>query len=59
MFITSFAFCFLSTLEITMAYLVQNGRKGFRIAQMHSAGRWAYPLAYFVVVLCLAISFLT
>lgn len=58
MFIASFAFCFLAILDITLVYLLQkDGRRALAV-KVHSAGRWAYPLAYFGLLLFLAIGFL-
>jgi hypothetical protein len=57
-FLASFAFCFLSVFEITTVYLLQkHGRRPLAV-KLHSAGKWAYPLAYFGVVFILAIGFL-
>lgn len=57
-FLTSFVFCFLCICEITTVYLLQrNGMRPLAV-RLHSAGRWAYLLAYFVIVLVLAVSFL-
>ena len=57
-FIASFVFCFLGTFEITLVYLLQKNNRRPLAARLHSAGRWVYPLAYFGVVLILAIGFL-
>jgi hypothetical protein len=45
-------------MEITTVYVLQ--KYGMRPAAVaiHSAGRWAYPLAYFGVISMLAIGFL-
>jgi hypothetical protein len=54
----SFTFCFFCTFEILLVYLLQNhGRRPLAV-RLHTAGRWAYPMAYFTVVLILAIGFL-
>jgi Neurotransmitter-gated ion-channel ligand binding domain len=57
-FLASFAFCFLGVFEITIVYLLQkHGRRPLAV-RLHSAGRWAYPSAYFGLVFMLAIGFL-
>jgi hypothetical protein len=57
-FLASFAFCFLGVFEITLVYLLQKtGRRPLAV-RLHSAGRWAYPVAYFSVLLVLAFAFL-
>lgn len=56
--VTSFAFFFLIMIEIPTAYLSQRGIHRPRVVKIHAAGRWAYPLAYFTIMLILAISFL-
>jgi hypothetical protein len=57
-FLASFFFCFLGIFEITFVYLLQkHGRRPLAI-RLHSAGKWAYPLAYFGVLSVLAIHFL-
>jgi Neurotransmitter-gated ion-channel ligand binding domain len=56
--LTSFAFCFICILEIATVFLMhQRGRRATAL-KFHSAGRWAYPLAYCGVLLVLAVSFL-
>jgi Neurotransmitter-gated ion-channel ligand binding domain len=57
-FLASFAFCFLCTFEITTVYLLQKHNRRPLAAKLHSAGKWAYPAAYFGVVSILAIGFL-
>lgn len=56
--ITSFTLFFLIMIEIPTAYLCQRGIHRPRVVKIHAAGRWAYPLAYFIIVLILAILFL-
>jgi hypothetical protein len=57
-FLASFVFCFLGIFEITLVYLLQkHGRRPLAV-RLHSAGKWAYPLAYFGVLSVLAIGFL-
>jgi len=57
-FLASFIFCFLGIFEITFVFLLQkHGRRPLAIS-LHSAGKWAYPLAYFGVLSVLAIHFL-
>jgi len=57
-FIASFGFFFFAILEITAVYLLQK-RGGRPLAvKIHAAGRWAYPLAYFLLLLLLAFFFL-
>lgn len=58
MFLASFAFCFLAILDITLVYLLQKGGRRALAVKIHCAGRWAYPLAYFGLLLFLAIGFL-
>jgi Neurotransmitter-gated ion-channel ligand binding domain len=57
-FLASFAFCFLCTFEITAVYLLQKYGRRTLAVKLHTAGRWAYPAAYFGVLLILAIGFL-
>jgi hypothetical protein len=57
-FLVSFAFCFLCIFEILTVYLMQKAGLRSPAVTLHSAGRWAYPLAYFVVLLLLALCFL-
>jgi hypothetical protein len=58
-FITSFVFCFLGIFEITMVYVLQKYDRRPLAVRLHTLGRWAYPLAYFIVVSVLALGFLT
>jgi Neurotransmitter-gated ion-channel ligand binding domain len=58
-FLASFIFCFLGVFEITVVYLLQKHGRRMLAARLHSAGRWAYPVAYFSVLFVLAIGFLT
>jgi hypothetical protein len=57
-FLASFAFCFLCMFEITTVFLMQKAGLRAPAVTLHSAGRWAYPLAYFLVLLFLAVCFL-
>jgi len=57
-FIASFGFFFFAILEITAVYLLQQGSRRPLAVKIHAAGRWAYPLAYFLLLLFLAIFFL-
>lgn len=57
-FVASFAFCFFCILEITTVFLMHKGGMEAQAAKIHSSGRWAYPAAYFIVLLFLAIGFL-
>jgi Neurotransmitter-gated ion-channel ligand binding domain len=57
-FLASFAFCVLCIVEITLVFLMQKAGRRNPAVKLHLAGRWAYPLAYFVVLLFLAICFL-
>ena len=57
-FLMSFAFFFIAIVEITVAYLMQRGSRRPLAVKIHSAGRWAYPMAYFGILLLLAIGFL-
>jgi hypothetical protein len=57
-FISSFAFCFLGIFEITLVYCLQKYNRRSLAVRLHTAGRWAYPLAYFSLVSILAIDFL-
>jgi hypothetical protein len=57
-FLASFTFCFLCIFEITAVFLLQqHGRRPLAV-KLHTAGKWAYPLAYFGLVFFLAIGFL-
>lgn len=57
-FLASFVFCFLGTFEITLVYLLQKYGRRSLAEKLHKAGRWAYPLGYFAVLLILALGFL-
>jgi hypothetical protein len=57
-FITSFAFCFVNILEITVVYAMQRNDLRPHALKLHTVGRWAYPLAYCAAILFLAIGFL-
>jgi hypothetical protein len=56
--LVSFTFCFLCIFEILFVYLLQKHGRRPPAVRLHTAGRWAYPVAYFTVVLILAIGFL-
>ena len=45
-FIASFIFCFLGIFEITLVYILQKYERRLLAVRLHTAGRWAYPLAY-------------
>ncbi len=49
-FIASFVFCFLGIFEITLVYILQKYDRRSLAVRLHTLGRWAYPLAYFSVV---------
>ena len=54
----SFSFCFFGIFEILFVYLLQkHGRRPLAV-RLHTAGRWAYPMAYFALFSVLAIGFL-
>ncbi len=57
-FLASFVFCFLAIFEIALVYLLQKHDRRPIAVRLHTAGRWAYPVAYFSVVFILAIGFL-
>jgi hypothetical protein len=57
-FLASFAFCFVNILEITLVYVMQRSDLRAPAVKLHTVGRWAYPLAYLVVILLLSIGFL-
>ena len=57
-FLASFAFCFFCIFEILIVFLMQKAGRRSAAVGLHSAGKWAYPLAYFVVLLFLALCFL-
>lgn len=57
-FLLSFVFCFLCMIEITVVFLMQKHGKSNAAARVHSAGRWAYPTAYFGALVLLALPFL-
>jgi len=57
-FLASFAFCFFGIFEIAAVFLLQqHGKRPLAVA-LHTKGKWAYPLAYFGLILVLAIGFL-
>ena len=57
-FLASFTFCFLCIFEIAAVFLLQqHGRRPLAV-KLHINGRWAYPAAYFTLILILAIGFL-
>ncbi|HZD31177.1 MAG TPA: hypothetical protein VE779_05900 [Candidatus Angelobacter sp.] len=55
MFLASFLFCFIAIIEITTVYLIQRGHRRNLAVVVHAAGRWAYPLAYFLLILLVAV----
>jgi Neurotransmitter-gated ion-channel ligand binding domain len=57
-FLESFAFCFFCILEITVVFLMNGRGRRSAAVKLHSAGRWAYPLAYLSVLSLLAVCFL-
>jgi hypothetical protein len=57
-FLVSFVFCFLGTIEITLVYLLQKYGRRSLAEKLHNAGRGLYPLGYFAVLLILAVGFL-
>lgn len=57
-FLASFVFCFLGTIEITLVYLLQKYGRRSLAEKLHKAGRGVYPLGYFAVLLTLAVGFL-
>lgn len=57
-FLASFAFCFCCIIEITTVFLMQKAGMRAPAVKLHSAGKWAYPLAYFLILLFLAICFM-
>jgi neurotransmitter-gated ion-channel len=57
-FLASFGFCFLRIFEILTVFLMQKAGRRDRAVKLHTAGKWAYPLAYFGVLLLLALCFL-
>jgi Neurotransmitter-gated ion-channel ligand binding domain len=57
-FLASFVFCFLGVIEITTVYVLQKYGRRAAAVLMHSAGKWAYPLAYLAVLSMLVIDFL-
>jgi hypothetical protein len=58
-FLASFTFCFLCIFEILMVFLWQKRGKRERAVKLHRMGRWMYPSAYVIVILVLAVSFLS
>ncbi len=58
-FLASFAFCFLNIVEITAIYAMHRTHPRGLASKLHTVGRWAYPLAYFCVMLFLTLEFLT
>jgi hypothetical protein len=57
-FLASFVFCFVNFIEIAAVFVLQGNNMRAPAVKLHAAGRWAYPLAYFAVILVLAIAFL-
>jgi hypothetical protein len=57
-FLASFVFCFLGTIEITLVYLLQKYERKVLAEKLHKAGRGVYPLGYFAVLLILTVRFL-
>ena len=57
-FVGSFVFYFVQILEITAAYVMQKGRWRPEVLRLHAAGRWMYPLCYFLFWVILAQTFL-
>ena len=57
-FLASFAFCFFCIIEITTVFLMQKAGMRAPAVKLHFAGKWAYPLAYFLILLFLAICFM-
>jgi len=57
-FLASFAFCFFCIIEITTVFLMQKAGMRAPAVKLHTAGKWAYPLAYFVILLLLAACFM-
>jgi hypothetical protein len=58
LFLASYFFCFLCILEITVVFLMQERGRRPAAEKLHRAGRWGYPLAYFLLLAVLALSFL-
>ena len=58
-FIVSFVFCFLGIFEIALVYCLQKYNRRVLAVRLHTMGRWAYSLAYLIVLSVLAIGFLT
>ena len=57
-FLVSFIFCFLCIFEILAVFLLQKRGKRDHAVKIHRMGRWAYPTAYVVAILLLAVGFL-
>ena len=57
-FLASFAFCFFGIIEITTVFLMQKTGMRAPAVKLHTTGKWAYPLAYFVILLFLAVCFM-
>ena len=57
-FLVSFTFFFLSAFEIALVYRLHLSGKRSTALKLHTAGKWAYPLAYVFIIFVLAITFL-
>jgi hypothetical protein len=57
-FVLSFVFFFICICEITIVYFLQKRGRQSNASRLHTAGRWAYPAAYFGALGLLALIFL-
>jgi hypothetical protein len=57
-FLTSMMFYSICMAEIATVFLLQRGGRRPLAEKLHKTGRWAYPAAYFSVLILLAVCFL-
>jgi len=57
-FFSSFVFCFVNIIELTLVYFLHRKEMRKTALKLHAAGRWAYPLGYAGTLCLLAIVFL-
>jgi hypothetical protein len=57
-FLASFAFFFLSSFEIALAYLLHLKGRRSAATKLRAAGKWGYPLAYAFTLTVIALRFL-
>ena len=55
LFLTSFIFTFLCITEVAIAYILQSHNRLPQAAKLHRMARWAFPLAYFCMLVLLIV----